>query len=148
MRWYKRMASMSFEVSQLRRSVEDDDNDAAVEDAVLAVEKFAAVPWVRYGHVVVGGRAVGAIQFVNNSDSEEVIVVDKIGHCLQMDQKTYRVPPHSSSVTAQVTWTPDQLGGFRESIHFKVSSRLRLKVIAYGVGVEKRKTTKKVMTQK
>ncbi len=134
---------MSFDVP-FKRATQDDDDDSKVEGAVLVLEKFGASPWVRFGHVVHSTPAVGTIVFVNNTDAEEMVLVDKIGPSLQIDQKSYRIPPRSNSVTATVTWTPDQIGGFRDSINFKVGSRLRLKVIAFGVGVEKRRVISKV----
>lgn len=124
---------------------DDDDDETKVENAVLVLEKFSAAPWVRFGQVLLGGLAVGSIQFVNNTDNEETVAVDKIGHSLQIDQTVFRVPPHSNSVTAMVSWTPDQIGGFRDSIHFKFG-RGHLRVIAYGVGMQRKKApVKKVI---
>jgi hypothetical protein len=120
------------------------DEDSIVENAVLTIEKFCTVPWVRFGRVILGQKAVGSIQFVNNSNVDEQVVVEKSGKTVSIDQTTFFVPACSSSLTVNVTWIPEQVGGFRDSIQFKIGDRFRLKVITYGMGVEKKVTKKRV----
>tara|TARA_R110002050_G_scaffold106946_3_gene217147 strand:- start:1544 stop:2188 length:645 start_codon:yes stop_codon:yes gene_type:complete len=117
------------------------DESAEVEDAVLPLEKFSAVPWVRLGHVAVGQTAIGSISLVNNSDVEQEVLVEKItSDSVQVDKQVYKVPANCSDMQVLVSWTPDGYGNCRETIHLKFQDRRhRLKVVVFGVGVEQKR---------
>ena len=120
------------------RIVEDDDNRK--ENAVLCLERFAAVPWLRFGKVAVGSTITATIQFVNGmgTDIEAIVTPLKKDIPLTLDSTKYSIPAGSQSCLSYVSWTPLGVGNFRESIEFKVKNH-RFKVIAFGVGAERRR---------
>ena len=141
------MEVMQFEIPQswINPGSDVDAENEKKEDAVLCLDKFAAVPWVRFGLVRAGSTATGTITFVNSTDSdiEVKVVVDKIHKTLNTDRHSYSVPKQSSSVVGIVSWTPDAVGGFRQSIQLRMNNH-RLMVVAFGVAVEKKKSGGKV----
>ena len=121
------------------RGTQEEEENAKKENAILSLERFAAIPWVRFGHVGVGTYSSATITFVNNSEEDKIVVVDRIKDTLTIDQKEFLVPPLSSSnVKATVSWRPEKAGGYRDSIQFRVNNH-RFKVVVFGFGVERKK---------
>ena len=111
------------------------DDTATVENACLVLERFADVPWVRFGHVKVGSVATSTIEFVNNTQEEMRVAVDRIHGTLALNESEYVVPPSSHSAErAVVTWRPGDGGRFREAIQFRVNSH-RFSVVAFGCAI-------------
>ena len=139
----KKMDVIKVDTSGFRSRVKnpsEEDDDNRKENAVLCFERFAAVPWLRFGKVAVGSTATATIQFVNRmgTDVEAKPSPFKKGVPLSVDSPSYLVPKGSQSFVSHVSWTPSVAGRFRESIEFQVKN-LRFKVIAFGIAAERRR---------
>ena len=134
------MEVIQVDTSAFRSRITEEDDDNRKENAVLCLERFAAVPWLRFGKVAVGSTATATVQFVNGmgTDVEAKPSPLKKGVPLSFDADAYQVPAGSQSCLSYVSWTPVAAGRFRESLEFKVKN-LRFKVIAFGIAAERRR---------
>ena len=105
----------------------------------LCLQKFAAVPTVDFGEVVVGQAHPASLplHISNPTDQPQTLLVTRYDFVrgLSMPNEPLLVEP-GATIELPITWQPEKYGAVRLPVEFKLANRWNLKALVIGRGVE------------
>lgn len=118
--------------SWIDQSPIDPVTDIAREETLLLTH-FTKKPTICFGKVKIGKTLHRKLYVSNPHDYDQCVVIEKFPHeaNFAIDQKEF-VVPGESTLTLNLTWTPENEGGCRQMISFLVDDSYRLQAVLYG----------------
>ncbi|CAL1537151.1 unnamed protein product [Lymnaea stagnalis] len=105
----------------------------------LILTHFTNPPKINFGKIMVGKKKFRTLILRNPHDFEQEVIIERFPFKKKfMVERTRFVVPAEDMVSLEITFSPEEAGGFREMIQFHINDFYRLQAFIIGV-VEKPK---------
>ncbi|XP_059177929.1 abnormal spindle-like microcephaly-associated protein homolog isoform X2 [Physella acuta] len=110
----------------------------------LILTHFTNPPRISFGKILVGKTKLRTLLLRNPHDYEQEVIVERFPFKkkFMVNQTRFTVAPEEI-FSLEITWTPDEDGGFREMIQFHINECYRLQAFMFGTA-EKPKPQRKM----